>query len=490
MRRTLERSAWIWAAVALLATSAQAVTIINRTTGQVLFYDDFEAVPAVSQSAYPDVSGDYDPAAPQAGVWSIQETGATNIQVTSYFGDGTNDPAATPQGTNYLRAVRHMAAVAEARMVMPAVQSAEGDVIHMETMVWIPKDVNWGAFQIQVLGSGGSTDFRANVIVDVAGVGSGAVRAWDATLVTPSWVHTLRNWTVNTWQKWEIDYAVGAETFDLTLDGVKVTLNHSGAAGDVKYVAFRCGSPNANSQFRLDATGFDGSKQDSFTLFRDGFEGGTPDSAPTLTLPEIGTYLSVGSGVKVRTGDLSASGGPTAASSGNNYVELSRLSNAGLSLTCAFAGGAVLPDAREIRANFNLWWGGAGLPGHGLTRATTGFFYPTNFLAYNLIRDNRSYDAFNGTAYQQIAPPETIPLNVWFPIELAWYPETQAATVSINGAEPVTNVLFGTLPEVVNQLFLSSGNSATVYWADDIEVRWVYTQPPPPPPKGTLLSLQ
>ena len=483
------RCAWVLEAFTLLATSVQAVTIINKTSGKLLFYDDFEAAPAVSETAYPDAGGDDDPVA-RIGTWAADETGPTNVQVAAYFGDGTNDPAATPQGTNYLRVVRHTDSVAQARVQLSAAQTNAGDVIHTEAMVWIPGSVNWGAFQIQLVGSAGDTDYRGNVIIANTSGSSGEVKAWDFTLVTPNWIDSTLDWRVNAWQKWEIDYTVGATNYTLAIDGASKTLPLSGIAGDLKRVIFRCGTAAANMQFRLDATGYDGAKQDSFTLFSDGFESGTPDSAPVINGPQIGTYLNVGSGVKVRTGDLSTSGGPAAASSGNNYVELSRLSGAGLSLSCMFAGGAIVPDSQELRARFNMWWGGAGLPGYGISRATTGYFYSTNFLAYNLVRSDGSCDAYNGTAYTPIAPAGTIPVNAWFPVEIVWNPETQSATVSINNGAPITNVLFGAVPEVLNQLFLSSGNSTTVYWVDDVDVRWVYTVPPPPPPQGTLIRVQ
>jgi hypothetical protein len=44
---------------------------------------------------------------------------------------------------------------------------------------------------------------------------------------------------------------------------------------------------------------------------------------------------------------------------------------------------------------------------------------------------------------------------------------------------------FGGIPDVLNQLFLTSGVNTTVYWVDDIEAEWVYTPPPPPPPPPT-----
>jgi len=487
VRKWRDRSVCVVAAAVMTAAGAQAVTVINKTTGQTLFYDDFEAASAVSHSAYPDAGGDFDPNNAAVGAWSVNEAGPSNIQVSAYLGNGTNDPAATPQGTNYLRVVRHLATGAEVDFFTPVVQSTAGDVIHVETMVWIPGGAGHGSFQLQFQGSGGSADFRVNVLSAL----NNNVSAWDATLGTPNWVDTTLDWLANTWQKWEVDYAVGAETFDLTIDGVRKTLNRSGVAGNFRTLAFRCGSAAANMQFRLDATGYDGSKQGSLTLFRDGFEGGTPGAAPALTHPDIGTYLNVGSGVKVRTGDLSAGGGPTAAYSGNNYVELSRLGGAGVSLSCAFAGGAFEPDTQELRARFRLWWGGAGLPGHGISRATTASFVSTNFLTYSLIRSEtgavRAYDSYNGTAYVRIAPAGTIPVNAWFPVELVWHPTNQLATVSFNGGAAVTNVLFGAVPDMLNQVFFASGINTTVYWIDDIEAEWVYTPPPVPPPKGTLV---
>jgi hypothetical protein len=479
--------------VALFAGVAQSVTVINKTTGELLFYDDFETALAVSTGAYPDESGDYDPDNTATGTWTINETGPTNIQVASYLGNGLDDPAAVPQGTNYLRFVRHTAAAFEAGVVLPAVQNTPGDVIHTEAMVWIPLAVNANAFQIQLLGSGGSTDFRANILLVQAtsGIG-GPVNAWDAVRATPAYAATGLEWRGNTWQKWEVDYAVGSDTFEMAIDGAKRTLPRSGAAGDVRRVFFRCGASGANMQFRLDATGWDGTKQDSFTLFQDGFENGTPDSTPGTIVPDIGTYRDVGSGAIVRTGDLSAGGGPAAANSGANYLELTRLSNRGASLSCMFAGGPIEPDTQELRTRFMLWWGGAGLPGHGIGRATTGYFYPTNFLTYNLIRPDASYDAYDGSAYVKVAPSGTVPLNTWVPVEVTWDPATQLSMLRVNGGNAVTNALFGAVPEILDRLFLSSGINTTVYWVDDVEAEWVYTPPPPPPPppSGSVFSLR
>ncbi len=288
------------AAAVLMAAVAQAVTVINKTTGQTLLYDDFESASAVSHSAYPDAGGDFDPNNAAVGAWSVNEAGPSNIQVSAYLGNG-------------------------------------------------------------------------------------------------------------------------------------------------RTVAFRCGASGANMQFRLDATGYDGSKQDTFKLFRDGFEGGTPGSAPTLTMPDIGTYTGIGSGVKVRTG--STSGGPAAAYSGANYLELSRVPSLGLNINCLFAGGPIMPNAQELHARFRLWWGGAGFMGHGIS--TNSNLSPTSFLSYNgSDAATRAYKAYNynTSAYVNLAPAGTVPINTWFPFELVWYPSNQLATVSINGGAPVTNLFFGQFP--------------------------------------------
>jgi hypothetical protein len=482
----------IWAVLTCLALGVQAVTVINRTTGQLLFYDDFESVPAVSTNAYPDTSGDYDPAVPASGAWQISELGPTNIQVTAYCGDGTNDPAATPQGTNYLRLVRHTSSVTEAVLVLPSPQNTAGDEIHLEMMVWVPRNVNWGAFQVQLVGSAGVDTPRINVLVEAITANQGKVLVYDISQTPAKWSDTSLKWYVSTWQKWEIDYVIGADTFVLGIDGIKQTLNGSHAGGDIKEIRFRGGVSADNIQFRLDSTGYDGESQKSLTLFRDGFEHGTADSAPVSTIPDIGTYLNVANGVKVRTGDLSANGGPSAAYNGLNYCELTRLNNLGTSLSCMFCGGNFPPDTQELRVRFMMWYDGAGLPSHGIGQNTSAYFSSTNFLAFNLVRGDGSYDAFDGSAYVKIAPAASIPKRVWCPVEMIWYPTNQTVSVSLNNGEPVPGLLFGAVPDILNQLFLTSGINTTVYWVDDIEAEWVYTPPPPPPPPpgGTILFLR
>ena len=475
-------------AVVIAVPASKAVTIVNQTTGEVLFLDTFETAPnGVSQTAYPDTSGDYDPVAETGSSWGLYETGGTNVQVVSYMGDGTHDPAANPQGTNYLRIVRHQAGMAEARAIFP-LQSDNGDLIHAEFMVWLPEAVNNYGLHLRLDGAAGAS--RVNVGMWANSSSGGAVVAYDATLASPAWVDTTLVWLKNTWQKWEIDYEVGGTNFVLTIDGVEKTLPRSGAAGDVATLAFRGGSSGDNVQCRIDSTGYTGVRQESFTLFSDGFESGTADSSPAYRDPDIGTYTTIGSGVKVRSGDLSASGGPSAAYSGTNYVEMTRLGGLGLNISCMFAGGAVDPTNQFLRTRFHVWWAGAGLPGQGIGNDTTQSFSQDTFLTYNLMRSDYSYDAYSGSAYVEVAPAASIPTQTWTEVEITWDPATEISTLSIDGGQAYTNELFGNVPETLDRLFIASGISTTIYWADDIEVSWVYTPPPPPPPKGTLIMVQ
>src|SRR5690606_41724905 len=54
---------------ALFAPSASAIRVTNLTTGQILFQDNFESVPAYN-GPYTSGSGDFDPVA-AVGVWDM-----------------------------------------------------------------------------------------------------------------------------------------------------------------------------------------------------------------------------------------------------------------------------------------------------------------------------------------------------------------------------------------------------------------------------------
>lgn len=64
---------------ALFAPSASAIRVTNLTTGQILFQDNFESVPAYN-GPYTSGSGDFDPVA-AVGVWDMGP-----------FGGGDNEP--------------------------------------------------------------------------------------------------------------------------------------------------------------------------------------------------------------------------------------------------------------------------------------------------------------------------------------------------------------------------------------------------------------
>ncbi|MBP8800296.1 MAG: hypothetical protein KBI41_02070 [Kiritimatiellae bacterium] len=464
-QQNVKRGVWTVAVVSL-ALGAQAVTVINQTTKQLLFYDDFESAPAASSSAHPDTSGDYDPVATvvPGSSWLINETGPTNIQVTAYRGNGVNDPARPPQGTNYLRVVRHWdAAPSEATLVLPAVQNTPGDKIHLEMLVWIPRHPNWGAFRFSLLGSDANS--RVNVAVETNRVDTGDVQS--QAMAGGHYKIDGLTYRVETWQKWEVDYVIGATTFTISVDGNKKTVSTRLDGGDVASIRFRNEWAGTNLRFYLDATGYDGKSQKSLTLFRDGFERCIVGSVPALTDPEVGCY-DTAAGVVVRTG--ATSGGPTAAYSGANYCEFT----GSHSLNCMFLGGAFPPNVQKLRTRFRIWYPYDGVSAHGITKSDA--LSSANCLVFNKLT-GYGYESHDGTKCQWISPGTySVPKNRWVPIEMVWYPTRQTVWVTLDNGAPIQAHLYGAVPDVLDRFLFKTqtGENNNRFGVDDIEAEWVY----------------
>ncbi|MDA3923950.1 MAG: hypothetical protein PF904_04535 [Kiritimatiellae bacterium] len=498
MRAVDKKGGWVLVAIMLCVASAHAVTILNKTTGQTLLYEDFESPSGVCTNS--SDTADYYPDNPPiaVGTWQPYEYSIGNkIQVCSYDGDGSSAPAATLQGTNCLRIYRESGAQ-YMEFIPSSPQTTSNDVIHLETMVWLPNSAPTYAVQIAFYGPSES-DYVANVISG----DSGSVLGYDGS----AWQATSLSWKKKTWQKWEIDYAVSNETFDLTIDGIKETLPCSSSPSAVHMVRLRAGS-NGATVF-LDSTGYDGSRQNDLILFRDGFENSSVDSPPAVESADIGSYLYallsiVSSKLNIRTNDKSVVGGPTQAYSGSGYLELYRnpYDDSTVSFAnCMFAGGSVVPATLGIRASFLLWRSTDdynpvattgkyidSIPGHGISKGTTKSLLTDGvFLTYNIIRYDDSYDGYKiGPGYQNVAPTNTFPKGSWVPVEIVWNPEKEESTVSINGAESLVNVLVGSVPDVLDRFVFAPGNGPNLYWIDDVEVEWVYIKPPP---AGTVILL-
>ena len=226
-------------AVFSMALTAQATTITNVTTSTVVFSDDYEGLGTSVSHAVPyQNDGDFDPVA-GVGSWTVDEVTSHFIQVTdSVLG---TDPGAS-QGDNYLRVLRTGDNnVAYATLTSP--QTTTGDVIHLESMLYVDQlDASPGVASLALYDSGGG-------ILSLTGFEvSGKVQNY-----LSGWVDTTLTFTPGAWNKVEIDYAVDASTYSMTVNGSTESglgLYLSGSGGDVDKV--RVGSAK-RVEYCLDA---------------------------------------------------------------------------------------------------------------------------------------------------------------------------------------------------------------------------------------------
>ena len=197
------------ALVLIAGSTAQAVMVTNVTTGTQLFFDDFEGLgTSVSHSPYPDNSGDFDPQA-VIGTWSISESAQTMIQVT----DSTTAPDPGPWwGDNYLRMNRSGAfnAMYGNLSEVQTVAEHSGDLIHWEMMVNVAPGVN----DVAIVGL--FSDTGKHMVHVVARSSNGTIYNQPSG---SGYVPTGLTFTPGEWMRVELDYTIGASTFDLTVDG-------------------------------------------------------------------------------------------------------------------------------------------------------------------------------------------------------------------------------------------------------------------------------
>jgi len=197
---------------ATVATNASAVLIMNLTTNTVLFSDGFENVPASPVGfADDDGSADFDPVA-DTGTWStLQENDSDNrIQVSDF--SGTSYPSAAV-GDNYLR-INRSGGFVQAVGTLSAPQTTAGDRIRVELSLYVraggpdviafyetTPGVNLASERFRL-----NTNASGNILSNGAGTSD-----------------TGLDWIANQWQTWQIDFVIGQDTFDLTVDGVTAT---------------------------------------------------------------------------------------------------------------------------------------------------------------------------------------------------------------------------------------------------------------------------
>jgi hypothetical protein len=207
------------AAVLACAAPVSAVSISNLTALTTIFRDNFE-------------SGTF---SPSVGSWNV----GPDVTVTNA---STPGPA---EGTFYARLFRDSNTFSQGNLRANfAPQTTAGDVILLRMMVYFNDNVDTRA-QL-MLDDGDFTTARAWVVPDGAGhvlaVGPGFVRT-----------DTGLTYTTNTWQEWDLRYAIGAGTFSVSVNGLTASGFTSETSGAVNGADLFNGVPNPSGVFFLDA---------------------------------------------------------------------------------------------------------------------------------------------------------------------------------------------------------------------------------------------
>jgi len=217
-----------------MTVSVRATMVTNLTTGQLLFFDDFEAASQWSTNAPLDNTVDADPVA-QVGSWTITESTLAHVQVTTYSPAG-----AYPPGSKWCRAYRASNQSGHLTANFAAPQSS-GQTIRLETMVYISND---SEYRCMVRLQNGST-----TLAGMAPAKDGTNRVI-RTLDGGSWTPTTVPWEVGVWQKWTLEYTANATTFQFSVDGIEGTA--SATAGLANNVYFYNGDWVGSGWFGLD----------------------------------------------------------------------------------------------------------------------------------------------------------------------------------------------------------------------------------------------
>ena len=217
------------------ATSATAAMVTNDTTGTILFEDNFEGVPAFSgtwadaAAAGNVASNDFDPIA-TTGWYTVNDVSTYDVQVCS--GADGFDPGPF-EGDNYLRIGRSAGFCSAYLNFSP--QDTLGDIVKFESMVSYAMSTDQGVGFLGLYGNDTSGNL-ANVMYCII-KSNGALYDYynsayiyykpDGTFTAdgndPAGATLLTVGAQGEWSYVAADYAVGADSYSLTVGDVTVS---------------------------------------------------------------------------------------------------------------------------------------------------------------------------------------------------------------------------------------------------------------------------
>jgi hypothetical protein len=210
------------ASVAVTAPPAHAVVVTNFTTDTTVFRDDFESGLAASPGT---------------------ATAGPDVFVTM----STTPPDPGPfQGSSYLSLFRNSDLNGQGNFFAGFTpQTTVGDVVQLRSMVYLPNDGAEARIQM-ILDDGNFNSARAHIFSS----GTGHVMAAVGPAFTP--VDTGLTYTPGAWQQWGLDYAIGAGTFSVTVNGATASGFASHSVGQISLAEIFNGN-NTPGTFYVDA---------------------------------------------------------------------------------------------------------------------------------------------------------------------------------------------------------------------------------------------
>ena len=247
--------------VLVVSETARAVSISNGST--TLFEDDFEADAGIATPYFysdPSNNTESDP-----NYWTMVDNyDIRGVQATTASGNSSADPPVyhpgASQGSVYARISRRPYNAVMATEFAPQ----NSGILHVEFMFYFPSlldsgDGNGDDFAMGVILGQPNADRNAfvnnAVTIYTKPTSSGQVhyKNIDGNMYTLYSGATPLFWTADEWQKWEIDFNMATEIWQLTINGVRSNLIEAcNPDFDVTCFGFRAGANRGTAY--VDAT--------------------------------------------------------------------------------------------------------------------------------------------------------------------------------------------------------------------------------------------